>query len=225
MSGTLYIVATPIGNLEDITLRALRILKEVDGVLAEDTRRTRPLLSHFGISKPVTSYFEYSSESKTEHLVARLENGENLALVTDAGTPAISDPGARLIAMAWSRGVTVVPVPGPSAVIAALSSCGFPTDPFHFWGFLSPAANKRRRVYEQMKALPGVHGFYESPHKFLKHLQEWTGHFAGYYILVAREVTKLHETLTRGLIEDVAAALKDVEPRGEYTIILSEESF
>lgn len=223
MSGTLYIVATPIGNLEDITLRALRILKEADGVVAEDTRRTLPLLTHYGIQKKLISYFEYSKQNKAEHILKLLEDGENLALVSDAGTPTLADPGARLISQAHQRGIPVVPVPGPSAMLAALSASGFPTDPFHFWGFLSPSGGKRRKAYALMASLDGSHCFYESPHKILKRLEEWKIAFKDYFIFVGREITKKFETIHVGSVEDVATTLLQEEPRGEYTVIISKE--
>ncbi|MBI4411353.1 MAG: 16S rRNA (cytidine(1402)-2'-O)-methyltransferase [Deltaproteobacteria bacterium] len=224
MPGILYIVATPIGNLEDITLRALRILKEVDAIITEDTRHSRGLLSHFGIQKKLVSYFEYSKQKKAEAIVGHLEAGENLALITDAGTPGISDPGARLVALARSRGIDVVPIPGPSAVTAAISVCGFPTDPFHFWGFLPPSNNKRRKIYEKMAAIEGTHSFYESPHKILKRVDEWAAYFSDFYILVGRELTKKFETIHWGPFSEVCEQLKSTEARGEYTIVLSRRT-
>ncbi|MDO8518867.1 MAG: 16S rRNA (cytidine(1402)-2'-O)-methyltransferase [Deltaproteobacteria bacterium] len=224
MPGTLYIVATPIGNLEDITLRALRILKEVDAIIAEDTRRTLPLLTHFGIQKKLISYFEYSKQNKAEQILHLLEEGQNLALVSDAGTPTVADPGARLVSAAHKLGIPVVPVPGPSAVFAALSVAGLPTDPFHFWGFLSPSSGKRKKVYALMATLTGSHCFYESPHKILKRVEEWCDYFKDYFIFVGREMTKKFETIHRGPIEEVASVLRGEEPRGEYTVILSRET-
>ena len=221
MPGILYIVATPIGNLEDITLRALRILKEVDAIITEDTRRSRGLLSHFGIQKKLISYFEYSKQKKAEAIVEHLTAGENLALITDAGTPGISDPGARLVALARSRGIDVVPIPGPSAMTAALSVCGFPTDPFHFWGFLPPSNNKRRKIYAAMAGEEGTHCFYESPHKILKRLDEWAVYFSDFTVFVGREMTKKFETILWGKFSEVAEQLRQTEARGEYTVVLS----
>ncbi|MBI2339763.1 MAG: 16S rRNA (cytidine(1402)-2'-O)-methyltransferase [Deltaproteobacteria bacterium] len=223
MSGILYIVATPIGNLEDITLRALKVLKEADAIITEDTRHSRGLLAHFGVQKKLVSYFEYSKQQKAEAIISHLEAGENLALITDAGTPAVSDPGARLVALARSRGIDVVPIPGPSAATAALSVCGFPTDPFHFWGFLPPSNNKRRKIYEAIALLPGTHCFYESPHKILKRVDEWGNYFSEFYLMIGRELTKKFETILWGKFPEVAERLKQSEARGEYTIVLSRE--
>ena len=223
MSGVLYIVATPIGNLEDITLRALRILKEADAIIAEDTRRTLPLLTHYGIQKKLISYFEYSKQNKAEYILSLLEEGQNMALVSDAGTPTLADPGARLVSMAHQRGILVVPIPGPAAMLAALSVAGFPTDPFHFWGFLSPSGGKRRKVYALMASLEGAHCFYESPHKILKRIEEWRGPFKDYFLFVGREITKKFETILVGTFEEVSDGLLKEEPRGEYTILFSKE--
>ena len=223
MSGVLYIVATPIGNLEDITLRAIRILKEADAIIAEDTRRTLPLLTHYGIQKKLISYFEYSKQNKAEYILSLLEEGQNLALVSDAGTPTIADPGARLVSMAHRKGISVVPIQGPAALLAALSVSGFPTDPFHFWGFLSPSGGKRRKVYALMTSLEGSHCFYESPHKILKRIGEWRGPFRDYFLFVGREITKKFETLLVGTFDEVALQLLETEARGEFTVIFSKE--
>lgn len=225
MSGTLYIVATPIGNLEDMTLRALRLLKEVDGVIAEDTRRTRQLLTHFNIHQNCDSYFEYSKKSKAPAILSRLKNGENLALVSDAGTPVLSDPGARLVNLAHEAGIPVVPVPGPSALLAALSVCGYPTEPLHFWGFLSPSRSKRKKVYRNIMDIKGIHVLYESPHKIVFHFNEWEAYFADYYFFVGREMTKKFEEFFRGSYGPVFEDLKKSEARGEYTVVLSREIF
>lgn len=225
MSGTLYIVATPIGNLEDITLRALRILKEVQAVVAEDTRRTRQLLSHFQISNELISYFEYSKQRRADYLIERLKNGDNLALVSDAGTPTLSDPGARLVAQAHEEGIPVIPVPGPSAFLSAVSVAGYPTDPLHFWGFLSPSRSKRKKVYRKIMESDGLHCFYESPHKIVRNTEEWKEHLPGTYFFVAREITKKFEEFTRGTVDDVAAQIAAAEPRGEYTILVAKEEF
>lgn len=223
MSGTLYIVATPIGNLEDITLRALRVFKEVDLILAEDTRRTQPLLQHYGISKKTISYFEYSKDRKTEKIIDWLNEGQNIALVTDGGTPGLSDPGARLAAAAWKEGISVVPVPGASAVVAALSVAGLPTEPLHFWGFLSPKNSKRKRVYDRVLELDGCHCFYESPHKILKRMEEWKEYFPDFWFLIAKEISKKFETFWRGKLETVMPEFAASEIRGEYTVLLSRE--
>lgn len=225
MPGTLYIVATPIGNLEDITLRALRILKEVDGVVAEDTRRSRVLLSHFGIHKKLISYFEYSKQGKADAIINLLEQGENLALVSDAGTPALSDPGARLSALAYSRGIPIIPVPGPSALLSALSVCGFPTEPLHFWGFLSPSTSKRKKLYHAALEMKGIHCFYVSPHKFLRIWEEWKEFFSDYTFFVAKEITKKFETFWRGTWVELAPSIHESEVRGEYTVLLTRRTW
>src|SRR5437899_1786999 len=164
-SGTLYLVATPIGNLEDITLRALRTLRECDVVAAEDTRRTGRLLKHFGISKPLLSYFQFNEARRSEELLERLRHGEKISIVTDAGSPGISDPGERVVKAALSAGFRVEAVPGPSAVIAALTASGLPTEEFHFIGFLPHKAGRRRKQLEALKEVPGTLVLYESPYR------------------------------------------------------------
>src|SRR5271170_2728210 len=165
MPGTLYLVATPIGNLEDITLRAIRTLKECDAVAAEDTRRTGQLLKHFGISKPMLSYFAFNEARRSEEILERLARGEKIALVTDAGSPGISDPGERVVRAARAAGRRVESVPGPCALVAALTASGLPADEFHFVGFLPHKSGQRRRQLEALKAVPGTLVFYESPHR------------------------------------------------------------
>src|SRR5437867_5696393 len=162
--GTLYLVATPIGNLEDITLRALRTLKECDLVAAEDTRRTGQLLKHFGISKPMLSYFRFNESQRSEQIIDRLRGGDKIALVTDAGSPGISDPGERVVRAAIAAGIRVEGVPGPSALVAALTASGLPTDEFHFIGFLPHKSGQRRKQLENLKAVAGTLVFYESPY-------------------------------------------------------------
>ena len=223
MTGILYIVATPIGNLEDITKRALRVLNEVDFVIAEDTRRTVQLLTHYGIRKSLIAYFEHSKKNREAQILDQLHEGKNMALVTDAGTPAISDPGARLVASAHRHQIPVIPVPGPSAMAAALSVAGLPTDPFHFWGFLPPTPGKREKIYQQMATLKGSHCFYESPHKIVKRVEEWREHFSGFQFFVGREMTKKFETYLAGTFEEIAEKIRSEIPRGEYTIVLSRE--
>jgi 16S rRNA (cytidine1402-2'-O)-methyltransferase len=215
------VVATPLGNLGDITLRALEILKSVDGVLAEDTRHSRPLLTHFGINTPLSCFFEWTRQSRLEGIIDRLTQGQNLALITDAGTPGISDPGARLVQRAHEVGVSVIPIPGASAPFCALSVAGFPTDPFHFWGFLPVKNGKRSKLYEMMLNLEGTHGWFESPHKWKKRLAEWMEHFDDRYIFVGREMTKKFETYTRGRLAEVGPQLLKIEPRGEYTVLMT----
>ena len=223
MSGTLYIVATPIGNREDITSRALKTLESVDAVICEDTRRTLPLLSYFGLRKRVVSYFEHSKGRVTENILSELTSGKSMALVTDAGTPGVSDPGARLVAQARRLEIPVVPIPGVSAVMTALSVAGLPTEPFHFWGFLSPKPSKRKKVYEWVQQLPGSHSFYVSPHKILKQAEEWGAYFSDFNFFVCKEMTKTYETFCFGKYEKVLEELKNIPIKGEFTVILSKE--
>src|SRR5438309_4755500 len=166
--GTLYLVATPIGNLEDITLRGLRTLKECDLVAAEDTRRTGQLLRHFGLSKPMVSYFQFNEAKRSEEIIARLQRGEKVALVTDAGSPGISDPGERVVKAAITAGMRVEPVPGPCALVAALTASGLPADEFHFLGFLPHKSGQRRKKLEALKRVGGTLILYESPHRIEK---------------------------------------------------------
>ena len=225
MSGILYIVATPIGHLEDITLRALNVLKEVDFVAAEDTRRTLPLLTHFGIQKKVLSYFEYSKQKRQDQILNLLEEGENGALLCDAGTPTLSDPGARLIGQCWGRGISVVPIPGPSALLSALAVAGMPTEPLHFWGFLPPTRSKREKIYAWIEELEGTHALYESCHRIVKRVTEWEGRFAGFHLFVGREMTKKFEQFWRGTVTEVAPAMRSAEHRGEFTVLFSRKIF
>src|SRR5438876_6561341 len=177
-SSTLYLVATPIGNLEDITLRALRTLKECDVVAAEDTRRTGQLLRHFAISKPLLSYFQFNEAKRSEELIERLRRGEKIALVTDAGSPGISDPGERVVKAALAAGFHVEAVPGPSALVGALTASGLPTDEFHFIGFLPHKSGQRRAKLERLRAIPGTLVLYESPYRIEKLLLELQDVFA-----------------------------------------------
>jgi 16S rRNA (cytidine1402-2'-O)-methyltransferase len=219
--GILYIVATPIGNLEDITLRALRVLKEVDLIAAEDTRRTRKLLSHFQIKTPVISYHANNQATRGPELIDKLQQGQNLALVSDAGTPAFSDPGVLLVAQAWDAGVKVEAVPGPAAGVVALSMSGFPGD-VTFLGFPPRKAGKRREFFETLAPEPRVLIFYESPQRLAGTLEEMARFFADRQVLVVRELTKLFEEAWRGPLAEVAAQLADRgEIKGECTLVLS----
>jgi 16S rRNA (cytidine1402-2'-O)-methyltransferase len=221
MPGTLYIVATPIGNLEDITLRALRVLKEVDVVAAEDTRHTRVLLNHYGIQTPLTSYHEHNEKTKAEGLVKRLLEGQDIALVSDAGTPAISDPGFRLVAQAVDAGIRIIPLPGASALTAVLSASGLPTDRIAFEGFL-PAKKKQRR--ERLQALrdePRAVVFYEAPHRLAEALDDVHELLGDREAVLAREVSKVHEEFLRGRISELIRVLRRREIRGEFTLIIS----
>jgi 16S rRNA (cytidine1402-2'-O)-methyltransferase len=220
MMGTLYIVATPIGNLEDITLRALRVLKEVDLIAAEDTRRTRKLLSHYGIGTPLISYHAHNQASRGPALIRRLTEGQNLALVSDAGTPGFSDPGADLVARAWDAGVRVEAVPGPAAGVAALSLSGFKGD-ILFVGFLPRGEGRRLKMLQTLAAEPRVIIIYEAPRRLARTLAEIAGVMPHREILVVRELTKKFEEIWRGPVADIAANLKDVDFRGECALVLS----
>jgi len=218
--GTLYVVATPIGNLEDITLRALRVLKEVGLVACEDTRRTRTLLTHFGIHVPVTSYFEHNKLAKGPAILKTLREGKSVALVTDAGTPGISDPGFLLVREAREAGIPVVPVPGPSAVVAALSAAGIPADSFVFDGFLPVKPGKRIHRLEALRDLEMTLVCYESPHRILAAL-EAIGHVFGQVeIVVARELTKQFEEIVRGTPAALRERFAAGTVRGEFTLVI-----
>jgi 16S rRNA (cytidine1402-2'-O)-methyltransferase len=218
--GTLYVVATPLGNLEDITLRALRILKEVALIACEDTRRTRALLTHFGIHAPVTSYFEHNKLRKGTRLLATLEGGQSVALVTDAGTPGISDPGFLLVRQAREAGIPVVPVPGPSAVATALSAAGVPADRFVFDGFLPVKPGRRLHRLEALRDLEMTVVCYESPHRILAALEAIARVFGGREIVVAREMTKQFEEIVRGPAGALRERLGAGPVRGEFTLII-----
>lgn len=212
----LYVVATPIGNLEDVTLRALRTLKEVDLIAAEDTRRTAKLLTHYQIRRPVISLREHNEVRETPRLLARLERGESIALVSDAGTPGISDPGARLVRSARERNIPVTPIPGPSAIAAAISASGFPADEFVFLGFPPRAGEARREWFARLQDENRTTVFFESPHRIRQTLTEALTLLGKRPILVARELTKLHEEWVESPI--IASELKDA---GEFTLIVS----
>jgi 16S rRNA (cytidine1402-2'-O)-methyltransferase len=220
MPGTLYVVATPIGNLEDITLRALRVLREVDLVACEDTRRTRALLSHFGIHAPVTSYFEGNKLAKGETLVRTLTEGKSVALVTDAGTPGISDPGFLLVRAARNAGIVVVPVPGPSAVVAALSAAGIPADRFVFEGFLPVKPGRRLHRLEALRGLEMTIVCYESPHRILASLEAVGQVFGDVEIVAARELTKQFEEIVRGTPARLREHFARSQVRGEFTLVI-----
>src|SRR5687767_8451223 len=192
-SATLYLVATPIGNLEDITFRALRVLKECDVVAAEDTRHSGQLLKHFGISKPMLSYFQFNEAKRSEEIIDRLRRGEKVALVTDAGSPGISDPGERVVKAAVAAGFRVEAVPGPCAFVGALTASGLPADEFHFVGFLPHKSGQRRNRLEKMKTVPGTLVFYESPYRIEKILTELNDIYPDRQVVLARELTKKFE--------------------------------
>jgi 16S rRNA (cytidine1402-2'-O)-methyltransferase len=221
VQGILYIVSTPIGNLEDITLRALRILKEATLIAAEDTRHTGLLLKHFGIQTPLTSYFEGNELKKREWILSRLKQADRIALVSDAGTPGISDPGYRLIKMALENQVSVVPVPGPSAVIAALSIAGLPTDSFLFEGFLPHKSKKRRDLLQQLEEVRETLTFYESPHRLSETLQDILEILGDREIVLARELTKVYEEVLRGKVSEIRNQIGERRLKGEMTLVIS----
>ncbi len=219
--GRLYVVATPIGNLEDITFRAVRILGEVDLIAAEDTRRTRILLHHYHVTTPSTSYHEHNKLIKSRQLISRVKRGQDLALVSDAGTPGISDPGYHLINLAIQNTIPVIPVPGVSAAITALSVSGLPTDSFIFQGFLPRKTTARMKIVEKIKEEKRTTIFYESPHRLRTALEDLLGICGDREVVVARELTKVFEEVIRGRISDVIDRLKGRKIKGEITLLLS----
>ncbi len=218
--GKLYIVGTPIGNLEDFSPRAVRILSEVDFIAAEDTRVTLKLLNHFGIKKPMVSYFEHNRRERGEEIAARLEQGENCALVTDAGMPAISDPGEDLVNLCHERGIALESVPGPSAVITALALSGMPSGRFCFEGFLSVNKPSRREHLLSLREERRTMIFYEAPHKLLATLRDMLEVFGDRPIAVVRELTKLHEEAVRTTLSAAVDAYTAAPPKGEFVLII-----
>lgn len=221
VGGTLYLVATPIGNLEDITLRALRVLKECDVVAAEDTRRTGLLLKHFGISKPLLSYFQFNEARRGEEILERLRRGEKVSLVTDAGSPGISDPGERVVKAAIAAGFRVEPVPGASALVAALTASGLPTDEFHFIGFLPHKSGQRRNTLEALKPVCGTIVIYESPYRVEKLLTELNDVFPERQVVLARELTKKFEEFLRGTPAQLLEATRNRSLKGEFVVLIA----
>lgn len=221
--GTLYLVATPIGNLEDITLRALRTLKECDVVAAEDTRRTGRLLKHFGISKPLLSYFQFNEAKRSEEILERLARGEIVALVTDAGSPGISDPGERVVRAALAGGRRVESVPGPVALIAALTASGLAADEFHFIGFLPHKSGQRRNKLARALQCPGTLVLYESPHRIAKLLQELNEIAPGRRVVLARELTKKFEEYLRGTPDELLRSFEGRSYKGEFVVLVAED--
>lgn len=220
MKGTLYIVSTPIGNLEDITLRALRVLKEVDLVAAEDTRHSLKLLNHYGISKPMISYWREKEKVRSDEIMKRLCSGQSVALVSDAGTPGISDPGSILIKRAIEENIQVVSIPGPSACIAALSLSGLPTEQFTFIGFLPSKKIQRQKLLSDLSLEKRTLVFYEAPHRIIETLMDMEGMFAERNAALVKEITKIHEEVIRGGISEILSELKKTKIAGEYAIIV-----
>ncbi len=224
MPGTLYLVATPIGNLEDMTLRGLRTLKECDVVAAEDTRRTGQLLKHFGISKPMLSYFQFNEARRSEEILERLGRGGKVALVTDAGSPGISDPGERVVRAARAAGLRVESVPGPCALVAALTASGLATDEFHFIGFLPHKSGQRRKQLELLKAFAGTLILYESPYRIEKLLGELAEIFTERKVVLARELTKKFEEYLSGTPAYLLELLKKRSLKGEFVVLIGGET-
>ena len=208
MPGLLYVVSTPIGNLEDITYRAVRILKEADWIACEDTRTTKRLLDHYGIQTRTISYHEHNEANRTEDLAARLKQGETGALVSDAGTPLLSDPGYRIVRAAVQAGIRIEALPGPSALLAGLVVSGLPTDQFHFGGFLPPKQGQRTRVLELLRDEPATLIFYEAPHRILESLEDIGATLGEREVVVARELTKFHEEVLRGAPAEIRAPMR-----------------
>jgi len=218
----LYIVATPIGNLEDVSKRALRILSEVDLILCEDTRVTKKLLDHYGVRTPTLSYHQHSRLKRIEHIIQILKRGKNLALVSDAGTPGISDPGNQLIARLSQLDIQIIPIPGPSAVAAAASIAGLAMDKFLFMGF-PPVKKKRKRFFEEAANSKYSVIFYESPYRIIKSLTELRTIDNGLSVVVCRELTKKFETIYRGTVEEVLEELEKGEVKGEFVVIVKRK--
>jgi 16S rRNA (cytidine1402-2'-O)-methyltransferase len=219
-TGCLYLVATPIGNLEDITLRALRVLKEADLIACEDTRQTQKLLQHYAIHKELVSYHAHNELTRAPELVIQLEEGAQVALVSDAGTPVVSDPGYRLVAQCLRHHIPVVPIPGPSAFVAALAASGMPTEEFLFVGFLPSRAGARRKKLDALKAEPRALVLYEAPHRLGETLSDAADILGSRQAVVAREVTKIHEEFLRGSLAELRDAARKRAPRGEITLLI-----
>ena len=219
-SGTLYLVATPIGNMEDMTFRAVRVLKECDVVAAEDTRRTGQLLKHFDLSKPMLSYFQFNEAKRSEEILERLHRGEKVALVTDAGSPGISDPGERVVRAVREAGLRVESVPGPCALVAALTASGLPTDEFHFIGFLPHKSGQRRKQLEALKQFAGTLVLYESPYRIEKLLVELAEVFPERQIVLARELTKKFEEFLHGTPAELLEVTKKRSLKGEFVVMV-----
>jgi 16S rRNA (cytidine1402-2'-O)-methyltransferase len=223
VSGTLYLVSTPIGNLEDITLRALRVLREADLIACEDTRHTRKLLDHFGIAKPTMSYHEHNEPQRAAELVSKIEGGATVALVSDAGTPLVSDPGYRVVAAAIAAGIPVVPIPGASAALGALAASGLATDSFRFCGFLPAKSGQRRKLLEALRSDTSTLIFYEAPHRAAEALSDIAAVYGARPVVLARELTKVHEEFLRGTAAEILAQLEARGPvKGEITLLIGK---
>jgi 16S rRNA (cytidine1402-2'-O)-methyltransferase len=221
--GALYLVATPIGNLEDITYRAVKVLSAVNLIAAEDTRKTKILLDHYHISKPMMSYYSYNEHIRAQQLIEKLLDGQSIALVSDAGTPGISDPAFQIVQRALEKGISIIPIPGPTAFISALIVSGLLTERFVFEGFL-PLKKGRKTKFETLKTESRTIIFYESPHRIIKTLREVHEYFGNRKVVVARELTKKFEEIVRGPIQSVLSELDQKEPRGEYVVIIEGAS-
>jgi 16S rRNA (cytidine1402-2'-O)-methyltransferase len=223
MSGVLYVVATPIGNLGDITFRAVETLRAADRIACEDTRQTRKLLDHFGIATPLVSLHEHNEAERAVSVAGWIESGLNIALVSDAGTPLISDPGYRLVRELTARGIRVIPIPGVSAFITALSASGLPTDSFLFCGFFPRKSGERRRLLESLAGAEGTLAFYEAPHRIVESLKDVEEVLADPPVVAARELTKLHEEFLRGAASEVRATLEQRQSvKGEFTVLIGK---
>jgi 16S rRNA (cytidine1402-2'-O)-methyltransferase len=223
-AGCLYLVGTPIGNLEDITLRALRILKEADQIACEDTRHTQKLLTHYDIHKPLVSYHEHNELTRTPELVLALEQGAKIALVSDAGMPLVSDPGHRLVTLCLLHKIPVVPIPGPSALLASLSASGLPNEEFLFVGFLPARSGERRRALERLRIEDRTLILYEAPHRVAESVADAREILGDRPACLAREVTKLHEEFLRGKLSEIAASLEERPARGEITLLIGADA-
>jgi len=222
-NGTLYLVATPIGNLEDITYRAVKVLASVDLIAAEDTRKTKILLDHYNISKQMMSYYSYNEQVRAPQLIEKLLSGQSIALVSDAGTPGISDPAFHIVQQALENGISIIPVPGPTAFISALIASGLSTDRFVFEGFL-PQKKGRKTKWESLKSEFRTIILYESPHRIIKTLIDIQTYLGSRNVVVARELTKKFEEIIRGSVQSVLAELSKKQPRGEYVVIVEGAS-
>lgn len=223
-NGTLYLCATPIGNLEDITYRVLRVLKEADVIAAEDTRNSVKLLNHFGIRKPMTSYHEHNKIEKAHQIIGQLKQGKNIALITDAGTPGISDPGEELVRLALEEGITVTSLPGAAACITALTMSGQPTRRFVFEAFLPREKKERRSILEELKTETRTIVLYEAPHRLVATLEELLEALGNRSVTICRELTKKYEEVQKTTLDNVLLYYKDHEPRGEYVLVLEGRS-